>query len=332
MNGRTSGCMMWPGCDFPYRGISNRYFQKLDEKMSWVDRMSIVMKWIDDPFCPPNLIMWYVEQPDSEGHAFSPNSDQVRNMIIQVDYFVNELEKEIIRRNLTNRVNLIIVSDHGMSTVPIATNVIDLRKFMTPHTYKFSGSSPVLQVIPRRGQGQRVWTQLKRAASQPNSHFRVYRPQTVPAHWKVRNDRRMGPIMAYAESPYAFQDLVDLAKWFQDKRKIPITNTSLYGVHGYACEEDMNMTAIFMAKGKWFQSGNVLDPFDNIELYSLICNLLGITCPRSEATERKSIWTNLLKSLEVVQSPFMPVIPAVPTYPDISTIPIKSSRPPMTVF
>lgn len=159
-----------------------------------------------------------MEQPDSEGHAFSPSSDQERNMISQLDYFVGELERQIRRNGLANRVNIIILSDHGMTTVSIR-DIIDLRKILREGTWESFGTSPVIQVIPQAGYEYEVWTTLSKAAR--DKPFNVYTNNDVPPRWKVNNERRLGPILAVADPPYAFEDLLELAKWFQKTRQIP---------------------------------------------------------------------------------------------------------------
>lgn len=67
----------------------------------------------------------------------------------------------------------------------------------------------------------------------------------------------------------------------------------MYGVHGYD-NKDEDMQAIFMAKGPLIRSGQVLDSFENIDVYMLICTILQINCPPSEGDNRKETWNKLL--------------------------------------
>lgn len=218
MNEKISGCMMWPGSDFPYNGIHCTYFQKLDEKMSWTKRMEMVMKWILNDKKAAKLIMWYMEQPDSESHAYGTDSDEERDMIARLDHFIGQLQEEIRRNGLENCVNLIILSDHGMITVPL-TNIIELDQRLTAGTYKFVGSSPVIQVIPNPGYEEQVWKELSAAAQANDSHFDAYNNDNVPEHWHVNNKRRIVN-WAVSKEGWAFPDLRDLAKWFYDTRNI----------------------------------------------------------------------------------------------------------------
>lgn len=56
------------------------------------------------------------------------------------------------------------------------------------------------------------------------------------------------------------------------------------------------MQAIFMAKGPMFKTGQVLEPFDNIDLFPLMCYLLELTTTPTEGSDRSEIWNSLLKT------------------------------------
>lgn len=141
-------------------------------------------------------------------------------MLKNIDAMFSYLLRNLHDEKLGNRVNIVVVSDHGMSDIP-ATNFIDLTKILTPGTYKLGNSSPLMQIIPAPGFEKEVFEKLSDATKEGDSHFKVYNNETVPGRWKVRNENRFGPILAVAEPHYGFQDLVDLAKWFRDNRNVP---------------------------------------------------------------------------------------------------------------
>lgn len=222
-NEKHSACMMWPGCDYPYQSTFPTYFQKLDEKMDWKERTQMVMNWIQHGNPRPNLVMWYMEQPDSDGHAYGPDSKEEKDMIARLDHFFGELQHEIKERRLADSVSIILLSDHGMITVPL-TNVIHLEKFLTEGTYKLFGTSPVIQVIPNPAVKDKVWADLSAAAADEANHFDAYNSETLPEKWHVNNRRRSAnekSYLAVAHKDYAFADLLDLAKWFEKNRNVP---------------------------------------------------------------------------------------------------------------
>lgn len=214
--------MMWLGSSYAYQGIQCSHFQGMDHKMSWRRRLEIVITWILDGRQPANLIMWYFDQPDSDGHAYAPGSDEVLKMIRKIDHFVGELQRELRRRGLDKRVNTIILSDHGMVAVPLR-NIIKLEDFMTQGTYNIIGTSPVVQVVPKNGFENQILKQLSDAAALSGGKFKVYTNQNFPPRWHVNNENRLGRgiVTAVAKIEYAFNDLTKMATYLKKTRNVP---------------------------------------------------------------------------------------------------------------
>lgn len=77
--GRHSGCMMWPGTDFPYAGRTCDFTFKFNMSAPWKERVDKALSWYKDPNTPANFVMMYFEEPDYYGHAYSPESQEVFN-------------------------------------------------------------------------------------------------------------------------------------------------------------------------------------------------------------------------------------------------------------
>lgn len=69
-----------------------------------------------------------------------------------------------------------------------------------------------------------------------------------------------------------------------------VTPTTKYGVHGYDNEEE-SMHAVFMAKGPIFKPGQIIKPFDSINLFNLFCHVLKLKCSPSDVVT-DSTWLN----------------------------------------
>lgn len=210
--------MMWPGSDFPYNGRKCTHHQKLDEKMTWKDCLSKVISWIKDKRFPATFVAWYLYQPDAEGHAHSPSSDEYKKKIVEVDELVGHITRTLVTKGLADRVNIIILSDHGMRSVKLS-DVIDLRKYLRPGIWRSVGTTPQIQIVPEPTYFHEVYTTLRAAAL--HLPFNVYKNNNVPRRWKLDNPRRMGPILAVADPPYAFEDLIGLAKWQEKHLGVP---------------------------------------------------------------------------------------------------------------
>lgn len=69
-------------------------------------------------------------------------------MIAKLDSLTKYIQQKIVELNLSERVNVIHLSDHGMKSITLA-NTIDLTKFVENGACTFYGKSPVLQVVPK---------------------------------------------------------------------------------------------------------------------------------------------------------------------------------------
>lgn len=75
-------------------------------------------------------------------------------MIKKVDKYVAQIEQKLQDEGLSERINVIYVSDHGMDTV-MPINFIDVTKELRENTYDIYGTSPVLQIVPKKGKLER---------------------------------------------------------------------------------------------------------------------------------------------------------------------------------
>lgn len=72
--------MMWPGSDFKYNGTACTFSWTFDMNRTWESRVDEVMLWFTHKTTPTNLVMLYIEEPDSLGHPYGPESDKVNNI------------------------------------------------------------------------------------------------------------------------------------------------------------------------------------------------------------------------------------------------------------
>lgn len=78
LNGKHSGSMMWPGGEFGYTALKIKatFAQPLTE-IPWDKRIETVISWFKHKDTPANFVMMYLNQPDSQEHAFGPDSAEV---------------------------------------------------------------------------------------------------------------------------------------------------------------------------------------------------------------------------------------------------------------
>lgn len=174
---------MWPGSNFEYKGRNCTFTGVFNENMKWEDRADIALSWFNHEKTPANLVMLYMEEPDTNGHYYGPESSEVhrsnvfffyfdkygsfsfmRNLsshssfdffpnkvtkaVARLDNFTRHIQDKLIATGLNKRVNVVHVSDHGMIGVA-PPNFIYLDKILAKDNCEIFGTSPVLQVVPK---------------------------------------------------------------------------------------------------------------------------------------------------------------------------------------
>lgn len=160
-----------------------------------------------------------------------------------MDDLTKYIQQKLFENNLDQRVNVIHLSDHGMSTVT-PPSFINLTDFVRTETVSFYGTSPVLQVVPKDSSKlqsmlftltsiifrnqlslhiidllEEIHANLTEGA-QINGHFKVYTPDDLPERWQAANAQRMGPLLVLADMEYAFQDMYSSAEWYRKKYNV----------------------------------------------------------------------------------------------------------------
>uniref|UniRef100_A0A8C4U742 Ectonucleotide pyrophosphatase/phosphodiesterase 7 n=1 Tax=Falco tinnunculus TaxID=100819 RepID=A0A8C4U742_FALTI len=204
---------------------------------------------------------------DSTGHKYGPESPQRKTMIEQVDRTVGYLRQRIQKSGLESNLNLIITSDHGMETV-IKSNEIHI-KAVENFTFKdiqfeLLDYGPNGLLVPKEGKLEHVYSVLKNA--HPNLH--VYKKADFPRRFHYANHTRITPLVLYSDPGYGLGTHPHSPP---QRYKVQFNK----GEHGFD-NEAMNMKTIFRAVGPAFKQGLVVEPFESVHVYALLCELLGI--------------------------------------------------------
>ncbi|XP_077367574.1 ectonucleotide pyrophosphatase/phosphodiesterase family member 1-like [Festucalex cinctus] len=110
-----TGTVFWPGSDVEINGSFPNFFKIYNRSTTFESRVWMLFDWLDLAQGErPDFFTLYLEEPDSSGHHFGPESSQVVEALKNVDRIMGMLMDGLMERNLLHCVNLIIVSDHGM--------------------------------------------------------------------------------------------------------------------------------------------------------------------------------------------------------------------------
>jgi predicted AlkP superfamily pyrophosphatase or phosphodiesterase len=259
--GKRAATFFWPGSDVAIDGVRPTYYKVFNPKVPDGDRVRQVLDWLSLPAeRAPQLITLYLGDVDEAGHQFGPRAPETDSAIARVDSAVGAVMTGVEQRGLAGKVNLIIVSDHGMAEVQ-PEHFIYLDDLVDTANVMVGELGAVVALSPRHGTGDDLY---RRLSSVP--HLKVYRKQDLPAVYHYRDNPRIPPIIGVADEG-----------WVVTTRGYVLGRGGhlLKGMHGYPPDLPA-MHAIFLARGPAFRHGVVIQPFQNIQIYDLLARLLGV--------------------------------------------------------
>ena len=267
--GKRSATFFWPGSDVQIGGVRPTYYQLFDAKVPNSERVRQVLEWLSLPADrAPALVTLYLGDVDQAGHQFGPNSAEIDSAIARVDSAVGAIMSGIEQRGLERRVNVVVVSDHGMAEVKPG-QLIYLDDYIDTASVDIVELGSVVSLSPRPGALEEVYRRLRGA----HPHLTIYRKEEVPERYHYRAHPRVQPIIGVADEGW----LVTTSGYLAGRGRRPPPR----GVHGYP-PEVASMRALFLARGPAFAKGMVVEPFQNIHIYALLAQVLGLKPARND--------------------------------------------------
>jgi predicted AlkP superfamily pyrophosphatase or phosphodiesterase len=266
--GQRSAPFFWPGSEAEIGGMRPTYWKPYDDHLPNDTRVDTILSWLDlPPGERPTFLTLYFSDVDSAGHDLSPDSPKVGEAVLRVDKELARLVEGLKARGVFEQVNIIIVSDHGMATQDF-NNVIILDELFDQNlAEKILWSNEIVSIFPRAGKEDVIYGKLR--AGLPG-HAKVYKKSELPARLHYSDSIRIAPLLVLPDEGWTLAP----RKRFEEWRSRGLLNGPRGG-HGY--DNDLaSMRAIFVARGSAFKKGAVIEPFENIHVYSLMTRILGL--------------------------------------------------------
>lgn len=259
--GVATAPLFWPGSEAPIQGVRPRHWLPFNGSMTHKARID----WVLDRLSiggteRVRFATLYFADVDAAGHDFGPGSTEVVEAIARVDSSIGLLVASLRDRGLDD-VNLIVVSDHGMSRLS-QDRIIFLDDYIDPDSVRVVDWSPVLALWPDSTNEDAVYQALKGS----HTHLHVYRRHEIPMELGFGTHPRVAPIIGLADPGWSIT-----ARDYYERNSERFDG----GSHGYDQRSD-EMRALFIAAGPEFKSGMVVPPFPNVDVYELIMALLGL--------------------------------------------------------
>ncbi|XP_062843433.1 ectonucleotide pyrophosphatase/phosphodiesterase family member 2 [Trichomycterus rosablanca] len=232
-------------------------------------RILTILRWLHLPDDErPYVYAVHSEQPDTFGHRLGPLSNELDNPLREIDNIIGQLMNGLKQMNLHRCVNVIIVGDHGMEEAHC-----DRTEYLSQYGLKVED----LTLIPGSSGRLRAKNQsmpydpkelvANLSCKMPNQHFKPYLKQHLPKRLHYANNRRIEDVHLLMERKW----LVALAP----ENRFP-GSCRYFGDHGFD-NKFSSMQTIFLGHGPSFKFRTQVPAFENIELYNIMCDLLGLT-------------------------------------------------------
>ncbi len=248
-------------------------------------RIEQVVRWLQlPPDQRPAIVTFYFEETNSAGHKYGPGSPELGAAVKLLDGELGALMDRLKAEHLP--VNLIVVSDHGMTPVS-PDRVVILDDYVDLKSVQIDFETPQVGLHPLQGTARELWRHLAGiphakvyladnapAPSGPAGWIHALRVRGfesadyLPARFHLTGNPRIPPVWIVPELGWVVET--------RASSKIPGLH-DMKGNHGFDnAYPDMHGTLI--AYGPSFRTGGiVLDPVPNLDIYNLMCAALHLT-------------------------------------------------------
>jgi len=283
LQGIRTAIHMWPGSEAHIMDVEPSFLDKFNPNEPLSRKVNRVLELLDKPGLEdenanvadmrPQLIAAYVPNVDTDGHKFGPNSTEIRTTINDVDKMLDELFTGLEKRNLTQVVNVVVVSDHGMATTS-TKRLIQLDDLIDLDLIEHIDGWPLYGLRPKDPANlQGLYDKLASEAA-GSSAFDVYlRDVNMPERYHFSNNHRIAPLWIVPKTGWA---IVTKDEFNVQEAKAKDLIYHPRGLHGYDHEHPL-MRAIFVARGPSFPHA----PNSRVEVFR---KFLYICLPRLSLT------------------------------------------------
>ena len=269
--GGRASTFFWPESDAPFANKLPTDYRSFDGRVPHRERVQQVVDWLSLPADQrPDLVTLYFSVVDSASHTYGPTAPATLSAIVEVDRQIAVLWQAIESLNLREGtdINLMLVSDHGMSEV-------DPNLFIDTNT------------LPRPKGFKRVngTTRVTYYQRDPNADIDALSgalDRLSQDRWRRLSSRDLAE--RHFEHHPGVGDLIIETAPPRVFRRGGGRDADLRGMHGYpATVEDM--AAFLVAVGPDFQEGKVIPEAHQLDVYPVAATLLGLEVPDTIASD-----------------------------------------------
>ncbi len=258
--GMLSASYFFVGTEAPILQTSPTYWYRFNDNTNIDYRIDKLVEWLKLPDdVRPHLITFYISDVDHDGHMYGPDAPETQAAVLRVDKAIGSMVQKVNALGLP--VNFIFLADHGMAAVDTLTRINIATMIDTARFINRGGGTSLHLYAKNAADILPTYESLKKK----ENNFTVYLRENIPAQWHYNKSDdlfdRIGDILVVPTYPYVLSGY---------------TNRISPGAHGYD-PAMKKMHASFYAWGPQIKKGKTIAAFENVHVYPLICQLLGLT-------------------------------------------------------
>lgn len=266
--GMVSASYFFVGSEADVKGIRPSYWVHYNGRVPEETRVQQALDWLQLPEAKrPHFITLYFSNMDDAGHSYGPNNDEkLSAALAPLDQALGKLFDGVAALKLP--VNIIIVSDHGMTEVA-NDHFIPTEPLLDDEKYIAVNNGPLIHFYLKEGVNKEEVFQTLQARA-PASHCKVFKTEDFPFYRDSISNQRLGDLIALVDHPY----------YFVDSRRLGFLSREggVKGEHGFD-PAIRDLQGIFYANGPQIKAGLTIPSFKNVHIYPLVCRLLGLQIP-----------------------------------------------------
>lgn len=265
--GQFAASYFWPGTEAPIAGQHPSKYRDYNGKVPNLMRVDKLLTWLDDSSASrPTMMTLYFSDVDDAGHEFGPDAEETRYALLEVDAAIERLLAGLRTRGIAEKINLIVVSDHGMAAVNLRRTTFLDDHFDLDDAERILWTNEIVQIFPKAGKEYAIYDKIKSL-----EHATCWRKKDIPERLHYRQGNRVAPIVCSSQEGWATTNRKRYEDWIKELDDPDRPR----GAHGYDNAFE-SMRATFIAHGPAFKKAFVAEPFPNVEVYNLMCGILGL--------------------------------------------------------
>lgn len=273
-NNIISAVYFWPESEVKGQSIQPTYNIPYNRTDTDETKFNQIISWLKLPEPQaPGFIVGYFSSVDEVGHEFGIDSTELAQAIANIDDFFGDFI-ERLQQEISQSVNIILLSDHGMMQVDKNKN-IDLSTVFSEQVIALIAKKSLIvtksttqlfvhfdqEKIKKAEQNKILQSVLARQKLNTNL-YSVYQKNNYPSHWQFNNNLAITPDFIVEAAPTA---------------SFIYNNVSVSSAtHGYDPLNQPELAAIFFAAGPNIIKGRAVNSVENIHVVPLMTQLLGL--------------------------------------------------------